>query len=95
MLRPKRLQMVTEGPTLEEEARIDEHFNYLANLAHQGTVILFGRTTNDDESTFGLVIFEAKSSESATTLMENDPAVKSGIMHAKLFPYSVAFLRGR
>ena len=52
-----------------------------------------GRTLDMDSEGFGIVILEVDSEEEAMDLMKNDPAVKEGIMTAKLFPYRVALLR--
>lgn len=41
----------------------------------------------------GIVILEVDSEEEARELMENDPAVKEGVMEATLFPYRVALIR--
>ena len=89
---PTRLGMVTEGPTEAEEAILTRHFTYLKSLTDQGTVLLFGRTQNADETTFGITIFQAESKDEAHSIMNNDPAVNGGIMHAELYPYKVAGL---
>ncbi len=93
VLRAIRLQMVTESPTPEESDIISEHFQYLERLTNSGTVILYGRTQNSDETTFGIVVFEAGSEQEAREIMQNDPAVSGGIMTAELFPYRVALMR--
>ena len=59
----------------------------------QGVVILMGRTQNDDETTFGIVIFEAGDETAARAVMENDPAVREGVMAATLYPYRIALMR--
>jgi uncharacterized protein YciI len=84
--------MVTHGPTDEEASILSEHFNYLTSLTKQGVVLVFGRTQNNDTSTFGITIFRAESDDSARSIMSNDPAVKKGLMLAELFPYKVAGL---
>jgi uncharacterized protein YciI len=84
--------MVTNGPTDEESSIISEHFDYLKSLTKQGVVLVFGRTQNNDTSTFGITIFRAESDDAARSIMNNDPAVKKGIMRAELFPYRVAGL---
>ena len=89
---PTRLGMVTEGPTDTEEAILTRHFNYLKSLIDQGTVLLFGRTQNADKTAFGIAIFRAESDFEAHSIMNNDPAVKEGIMRAELYPYKVAGL---
>ncbi len=84
--------MVTNGPTDEEASILSEHFNYLQSLTKQGVVLVFGRTQNNDPSTFGITIFRAESENAARSIMNNDPAVKKGLMRAELFPYKVAGL---
>jgi uncharacterized protein YciI len=93
LLKPTRLEMLTEGSTAEEDEIVGRHFAYLKDLTEKGVMILMGRTQNNDESTFGVAIFEAENEEAARTVMENDPAVVEGVMHAKLFPYRVALMR--
>lgn len=91
-IQPTRLEMVTNGPTDEEASILSEHFNYLQSLTKQGVVLVFGRTQNNDLSTFGITIFRADSENAARSIMNNDPAVKKGLMRAELFPYKVAGL---
>jgi uncharacterized protein YciI len=59
----------------------------------QGIMLLAGRTENNDNTTFGLVIFKAESEKEAREIMHNDPAVKNRVMRAELYPYSIALLR--
>ncbi len=93
LLRPSRSDMLTQGPTLHEEDIIHRHFSYLSDLTDKGVMILVGRTQNNDESTFGIAIFEAIDESAARKLMEKDPAVAEGVMLAELFPYQVALIR--
>ena len=93
-LQAVRPDMVAVGPTASEEPILVEHFAYLKNLTEQGVLILAGRTLNRDASAFGIVIFRADSERDARRIMQSDPAVKGGIMRARLFPYRVA-LAGR
>lgn len=92
-LKPARLEMLTEGPTPEEDEIVSRHFDYLKKLTDKGVMILFGRTQTADESTFGIAIFEAEDESAARAIMENDPAVKNGVMTATLYPYKVALMR--
>ena len=92
-LKPVRAAMVSDGPSAQEAQTLGQHVAYLEGLASQGTVILFGRTQNNDESTFGLVIFEAASEHAARDIMAGDPAVEHGLMQATLFPYKVSGMR--
>ena len=92
-LKPTRLEMLTEGSTPDESEIVGRHFAYLKDLTEKGIMILMGRTQNNDESTFGIAIFEAEDEAMARTIMENDPAVKNGVMTATLYPYKVALMR--
>jgi uncharacterized protein YciI len=91
-IQPTRLGMLTQGPTPEEAATVAQHFAYLKGLAEQGVVVLAGRTLNTDESTFGIVILNASSDEAARVIMNNDPAVKNGVMCGELYPYRTAVM---
>ena len=93
VLKVTRLEMLTEGPTPEEEEIVSRHFAYLSDLTEKNVIILVGRTQTADESTFGIAVFEAEDEVAARTIMENDPAVKNGVMTATLYPYKVALLR--
>lgn len=94
IVRAIRLEMVTKGPTSEEGRILEEHFAYLQELTRRGTVLLFGRTTNNDERTFGLCVLEAESEAAARELMNKDPAVWQNLMTAELFPFRVALKAG-
>jgi uncharacterized protein YciI len=89
-IQPARLGILTEKPTETEMKTIGEHFEYLQKLVAAGVVFMAGRTMTADEKTFGLVIFQAATETEAVALMQNDPAVKLGVMKAELFPYRVA-----
>lgn len=91
-IQPTRIEMLSEGSTLEEAEVISAHFEYLSNLLEAGILILAGRTLNTDETSFGIVILGADSENTAREIMENDPAVKNGVMTAALFPYRVALM---
>ncbi|MFS1513767.1 YciI family protein [Chengkuizengella sp. SCS-71B] len=78
--------------TGKENDIVGRHFKALQKLQSEGQLILAGRTQNMDETTFGIVIFKAESENEANLIMENDPAVKEGIMTAKLYPYQVALI---
>ena len=94
-LKVTRLEMLTVGPTQEEEQVVAAHYSHLKTLLDQGWIILVGRTQTQDEKTFGIVIFKANSDAEARTMLESDPAVAHGVMQAELFPYRVALMEGR
>jgi uncharacterized protein YciI len=89
-----RGDLLRTGPTEAEQAVVAEHFAYLQNLNAQGTIILVGRTLNADENAMGLAIFRAESDEAASRIMNDDPAVKKGLMTATLYPFKVS-LQGK
>jgi uncharacterized protein YciI len=82
MLRPA-VNYGTEGT----EERVAEHFKYLERLLRDGILTMAGRFS---EVLIGLSMIEAKSREEALKIMKNDPAVKSGIFHAELYPWRIA-----
>ena len=91
-VQPTRLEMLTQGPTPPEAELVSHHFDYLENLTEQGVAVLVGRTLTTDEYTFGIVIFKATSEEAAHDVMNNDPAVKNGVMRATLYPFRIVLM---
>jgi uncharacterized protein YciI len=94
-IQPTRPAMLSEGATPEESESVSQHFNYLQKLLEEGVVLLAGRTQNTDPTSFGIIIFRAAHEEAAQQIMENDPAVKHGVMDAKLYPYRIALMASR
>ena len=90
-IQPTRSDMLSGGPTADEAAVIEAHFQYLMALADAGTVRFIGRTLNVDESAFGIVVFDVYSEEAARGVMDADPAVVAGVMRAELFPFRTVF----
>ena len=89
-LTPARIEMVTVGPTPEEQAIVSEHFAHLETLTERGVMLFVGRTQDNSPRTFGIAVFQAGSEEQARAIMNSDPAVQKGIMHAELFPFRIA-----
>lgn len=85
-LRPDMPNHMTEA----EEFIIDEHFNYLKNALDGGTLFLAGPC---EDGTYGIVIFQAESPESAKAFMEGDPAVKHGVMSAELHAFRISLMK--
>jgi uncharacterized protein YciI len=90
LLTPTRNEMVTVGPTPAEQAIVGEHFAHLEALTDQGVMLFVGRTQDNSPRTFGIVVFQAESAEHAQLIMNSDPAVRKGVMHAELFPFRIA-----
>jgi len=91
-IQPVRPEMLTAGPTSEEDQVVSQHFAYLKGLTEAGIVLLAGRTLNTDASSFGIVIFKASSEKEARQVMHNDPAVEQRVMRAELYPFRIALL---
>lgn len=74
---------------------VSSHFDYLKRLTEARQVILAGRTDTSVENPdgFGIAVFEATDDEEAERIMQNDPAVKQGVMKAILYPFSLPLLR--
>lgn len=87
-----RLQKI-DAWTEEDESIVATHFNNLKKLTEEGIVVLAGRTVREDPSDFGIVILETDTEQTARDYMNNDPAVKRGIMTAKLYPFRVALIK--
>lgn len=77
--------------TEKENSIVQRHFEVLQSLQEEGKLLLAGRTLNFDP--MGIVILEVDTEEEAIDLMNNDPAVKEGLMEAQLFPYRVALYK--
>ena len=76
----------------KDQAIVGEHFQRLVKYKTDGVVVLAGRTELplDNPEMMGLVIFYAKDEKEALQFMMDDPAVKSKIMQAKVYPYGLA-----
>ncbi|RMF80338.1 MAG: hypothetical protein D6737_08385, partial [Chloroflexi bacterium] len=64
-----RIEMLTVGPTAMETETTTAHYNYLKALCDAGTIMLAGRTTNDDATTLGLNIFRAANDTAARDIV--------------------------
>jgi len=79
--------------TEEEQQVWGVHFERLKRLLADGTMILVGPTLGPVNT--GIAVFEAPDEDAARTLMEEDPAISSGIARGELRPFVVSLLRGR
>lgn len=84
-----------EDATPEEEKVMEQHFAYLQKLLKDGKLILAGPAEPKGERPFGLIIVEAASMDEANLIMKGDPSVKANIMEGRVYPFSLALLRGR
>jgi uncharacterized protein YciI len=88
-----RPALLTEGPSVAEQATLGRHLAYLEELKARGSLVLAGRTLTTGPETFGIAVFEASDAAEALAIMNADPAVAEGVMTAELFPYRVAVAR--
>jgi uncharacterized protein YciI len=79
--------------TDDERAVWDTHFERLQRLTREGVMILVGPTLGRINT--GIAVFEAPDEAAARRIMEEDPAIASGIGTGELRPFAVALLRGR
>ena len=70
-----------------------EHFARLQRLLDEGVMILVGPTLGRVNT--GIAVFEAPDEAAARRIMDEDPAIASGIATGELRPFQVALLRGR
>ena len=83
------------GATMtEEEQQVwGAHFERLQRLLAEGTLVLAGPTLGSVNT--GICVVEAEDEAAARKLMEEDPAIASGIATGELRPFRVSLLRGR
>ena len=69
------------------------HFERLQRMLAEGTLILAGPTLGAVNT--GICVFEAEDEAAARKIMEDDPAIASGIAQGELRPFRASLLRGR
>jgi uncharacterized protein YciI len=79
--------------TDEEAAVWGEHFVRLQRLLAEGVLVMAGPTLGPINT--GVAVIEADDEAAARRLMQEDPAVASGIARGELRPFRVSLLRGR
>ena len=67
------------------------HFEKVQKLQAEGKLILAGRTLVKES--MGVVIVEVETEADARKIMEDDDAVKAGIMSAEVLPFQTALRR--
>jgi len=83
----------TETMSEEEHRIMGAHFERLQRLHAEGTTILVGPTLGPTNT--GIAVFEAPDEEAAQRIVDEDPAVTSGLMRGELRPFHLSLLRGR
>ena len=77
--------------TEDERAVWGTHFERLQRLLAEGVMILAGPTLGRINT--GIAVFEAPDEESARRIMDEDPAIASGIARGELRPFRAAYVR--
>jgi D-alanyl-D-alanine carboxypeptidase len=77
--------------TEADKEAVGRHFARLQQLQKDGKLILAGRTLVKES--MGFVILEVESEAEARAVMENDDAVKAGIMSAEVVPFQTALVK--
>ncbi|MBV1849315.1 YciI family protein [Catellatospora tritici] len=77
----------------EERAVFDAHVEYLLHLYANGKLILSGPTLGTTNT--GIIVIEADDEAAAAQIMNDDPAISSGLTQGELRPFLAALLRGR
>jgi uncharacterized protein YciI len=83
----------TETMSDEEHRIMGAHFERLRRMHADGTTILVGPTLGPINT--GIAVFEAPDEEAAQRIVDEDPAVESGLMRGELRPFHLSLLRGR
>jgi uncharacterized protein YciI len=79
--------------TPNEELVWGQHFERLKRMLADGTLVLAGPTLGHINT--GIAIIEAPDEDAARKIMEEDPAIASGIAVGELRGFRVSLLRGR
>ena len=82
-------EMMAKGLTPEQTKTMQEHLDHLKSLSDNGLVVFAGRTLNNDETTFGIVMLRADSDAAAREIMSHDPGIQKGLFKATLFPFLI------
>jgi uncharacterized protein YciI len=89
-LEPVRADFTLQNMTDAERPVVAEHAAHLKSLLDQGTLIMAGQAF-DPKGFWGIVIVNAPDQEAATTLMNQDPAIKSKIFRGVAVPFRIVF----
>lgn len=77
--------------TKEDELTIEKHFQRIKKDFEIGKIIHVGKTLIENQNGYGLGIFECENEEKAIRYMNEDPAIKEGIMTGSCLAYKVVF----
>lgn len=75
---------------LNEEVR-GSHVEYLRNLLEEGKLIITGSFL--DERRGGMFVLDVEDEKELSEIVNNDPAILSGLAKSKFRPYKILFYR--
>ena len=79
-----------ENMTTDEERIMEDHFQYLLGQAEKKSVLLAGPCFSDPG--FGLVIVSEADEDKARAIVENDPAIKGGVLKYEMSPLRLSVM---
>jgi uncharacterized protein YciI len=81
-------EMMAKGLTPDQAKVMQEHLDHLKSLEAKRVIVIAGRTLNNDETTFGIVMFRADTA-AARDIMNSDPGIQKGLFKGTLFPFQI------
>jgi uncharacterized protein YciI len=91
-LEPVRKDFTLQNMTETERPVIVEHAAYLKSLTEQGKLALAGQAF-DPNGFWGIAIVNAPDAETATAMLNADPAIKSKMFSGVVIPFRIVFSR--
>jgi uncharacterized protein YciI len=88
-------EMMAKGLTPEQTQVMGEHLDHLKSLEAKRVIVIAGRTLNNDETTFGIVMFRADTAAAARDIMNSDPGIQKGLFKGILFPFQITARESR
>lgn len=86
------LVILKTGPNkIEDKNKLNElfkgHMENINRLAESGKLVVAGPFGKNDKNYRGIFIFNVKTAEEVTALLDNDPAVKEKLFEAEILPW--------
>ena len=78
-------------PTPEQKTALTAHVEYLETQHRSGRLLIGGRVL-DPDAVAGLVVVEVAGEAEAQALVAEDPAVRAGVLKAKVQPFRTVWL---
>ena len=91
-IEPTRPEMLTEGPTPEEQATMETHYAHLLANVESGRIFLAGPGVRSDGSGYGITLFEADDFADAEAFAASDPAVIGGVVRAEVLEFRLSLI---